>query len=162
MKRYILLAMLCLGMAFLMAETGLFDLSYGQNMAEAHKALLAKGFQETQRNAKSVSYINSKIPGLNTLEVMDYFQNGTVSEWTARYDVKDKAKLAQELISDLTAIHGKESTQIYLTHNRWWKLANPYALQVRFSDDLSILTIEYQNDTVAQDKVANLKGWLDW
>ena len=50
MKRYILLAILCLFMAALMAQTGLFDLSFGQSTAEAHAALLEKGFLETDRD----------------------------------------------------------------------------------------------------------------
>jgi hypothetical protein len=158
--------MLFLFMAALMAETGLFDLSYGQDMAEAHTALLAKGFQETQRTAGSVSYTNSKIPGLTSLEVKDYFHHGTVSEWTAIYNVQDKAKLTEKIISDLTAIHGKESAQIYLTHEWWWMMADPYAIYVTLSDDLSTMTVAYSNDDVAQDMKEDMtqdpEDWLDW
>lgn len=144
MKRYILLAMLYLFIAVLMAETGLFDLSYGQDLAEAHTALLTKGFQETQRDDSPRTYKNDQIPGLIDLQISDTFEVDTVSSWTVHYNVKDNAGLVQKLLSDLKAIHKKEPVQYDSNFDEWfWDLGDTYEMGMYLSEDRSTLTIEY-------------------
>lgn len=143
MKRYILLVGLYLFIASLMAATGLFDLSYGQDLAEAHTALLAKGFKETERDEMSVAYTNDRIPGLIDLELLDVFDVGTISSWTAHYNVKDNAGLTQKMLSDLKAIHEKEPFPSD-SNDRWtWDLGSTYSLNMTLSEDQATLSVEY-------------------
>ncbi|MDD2423884.1 MAG: hypothetical protein PHG34_06715 [Candidatus Cloacimonetes bacterium] len=144
MKRYILLVMLLLFMAALMAETGLFDLSYGQDMADAHTALLAKGFEETKRGAHFVVYDNDQIPGLMDLEIRDIFEDGTVSSWTARYYLPYAPGLVGKMLADLKAYHQMEPELIY--PNTWtWEFGYPNELDMRLSVDQLWLVIDYTN-----------------
>ncbi|MDD3563097.1 MAG: hypothetical protein PHR32_05435 [Candidatus Cloacimonetes bacterium] len=145
MKKYIILAALCLFMAVLMAQTGLYDLSYAQDMAEAHKALLAKGFQESNRNDLSVTYTNDQIPGLIYLEIRDVLDTKTISSWTVRFDVEDNAGMIQKLIADLTAIHKKEPVTSDFD-DRWeWDLGSTYGVNMLLYEEQSTLSVNYTN-----------------
>ncbi|MCB5266180.1 MAG: hypothetical protein LHW41_08100 [Candidatus Cloacimonetes bacterium] len=144
MKRYILVVGLYLFIAVLMAETGLFDLSYGQDLAEAHAALLAKGFEETGSDDFMIIYINDQIPELIDLEVWDSFDEDTVSSWIVRYNVQDNAGLVQKLLSDLKAIHKKDPIKNDSNFDEWfWDLGDTYEMGMYLSEDKSTLTIEY-------------------
>lgn len=145
MKRYIVLALLLMVLAVLAAKPGLFDLSFDESMADAHQNLLAKGFQETDRNDLSVRYKNDHIPGFVVLEIRDIFDDGHISSWTVRYDA-NVAGLVEKIVSDLTAIHAL--TPIYNVSNEaWtWELDYPYGLSAKVFDDESRLVIEYMND----------------
>lgn len=144
MKKYILLASLFLFMAVLAAETGLFDLSYGQSLAEAHKALLAKGFQETKRNSLYVSYKNDQIPGLIVLEISDTFGEESISSWTVKYDM-NVAGILEKMLSDLATIHKAEPYYDNIFGMWTWEMDSPYGLSAALSKDQSRLTIEYTN-----------------
>lgn len=144
MKRYILVAALYLFMAVLMAETGLFDLNFGQDLAEAHEALLAKGFLETQRDDTSVTYKNAQIPGLIDLEIWDSNDVDTISGWTVHYDIKDNAGLVQKMLADLKAIHENEPVKSDSIFEEWfWDLGYSYEMGMSLSEDKSMLTIDY-------------------
>ncbi|MCK9584184.1 MAG: hypothetical protein M0R69_04645 [Candidatus Cloacimonetes bacterium] len=145
MKKYILLATLYLFMAALMARvTGLYDLSYAQDMAEAHEALLAKGFEEIENDYAAVIYRNAKIPELIDLELQDTFDVGSISSWTARFNVKDNPGFVQKMLSDLKAIHKKEPAPSAPNIEDWfWDLGDTYELGMYLSEDKSTLTIEY-------------------
>ena len=158
MKRYILLAALCLFMAALMAEPGLFELSFGQNLEEAHAALLVKGFHETERGFMYVDYKNDKIPELSILAVYDHTNKGTISDWSVYYEVQDNPKLIEKILSDLTVIHKKEpdSTSV---QNEWiCKMNAPSGLRVSLSEDRAILKVEYSSD---QDELEAM-DWMGW
>lgn len=158
MKRYILLAILCLFMAALMAQTGLFDLSFGQSTAEAHTALLAKGFKETERGFMYVDYKNDQVPELSILGVYDHTDEGTISDWSAYYKVLDNPKLIDKILADITAIHKKEPDSTSVQDEWTWKLDAPYGLHVSLSEDRAILKIEY---TTNQDESETM-DWLGW
>ncbi|MDD3563094.1 MAG: hypothetical protein PHR32_05420 [Candidatus Cloacimonetes bacterium] len=158
MKRSILLAMLYLFMAILMAETGLFDLSYGQNLAEAHAALLAKGFLETDRDDLSVSYANAKIPGLIELEVWEVFEDGTISGWTALYKVQDNPGLVQKMLSELSAMHKVEPERNESTNEWIWDLGSTYGLSMKISVNGESLTVDYW-DTEEDLYWLDMMGW---
>ncbi|MDD2423883.1 MAG: hypothetical protein PHG34_06710 [Candidatus Cloacimonetes bacterium] len=159
MKRYILLAILCLFMAALMAQTGLFDLSFGQSTAEAHAALLEKGFLETDRDDLSVIYENAKIPGLTELEVWDVFDDGTISGWTARYYMTYAPGLVQKMLSELSAMHKGEPERNESTNEWIWDLGSTYRLSMKIPvNDEESLTVDYW-DTEEDLYWLDLMGW---
>lgn len=158
MKRYILLVMLYLFMAALMAETALFDLSFGQSTAEAHTALLAKGFHETERGFMYVDYKNDQIPELSILGVYDHTNSGTISDWSAYYKALDNPKLIEKILADLTAIHKKEPDSRSAQDEWTWKMNAPYGLRVSLSKDGAILKVEYSTD---QDELEAME-WFGW
>lgn len=144
--------------AVLAAETGLFELSFGQSSQEADKALLAKGFQETARGFMYVIYENDQMPELERILVYDYTNNGTISDWSTEYRVKDNPKLIEKILADLTAIHGVEP-QIISSLNEWiWIIQDPYELRASLGEDKSILQVEYITD----QEMKEMMDWFGW
>lgn len=144
--------------AVLAAETGLFELSFGQSSQEADKALLAKGFQETARGFMYVIYENDQMPELERIVVYDYTNNGTISDWSTEYRVKDNPKLIEKILADLTAIHGVEP-QIISSLNEWiWIIQDPYELRASLGEDKSILQVEYITD----QEMKEMMDWFGW
>lgn len=158
MKRHILIIAMSLLIAVLAAETGLFELSFGQSSQEADKALLAKGFQETARGFMYVIYENDQMPELERIVVYDYTNNGTISDWSTEYRVKDNPKLIEKILADLTAIHGVEP-QIISSLNEWiWIIQDPYELRASLGEDKSILQVEYITD----QEMKEMMDWFGW
>lgn len=157
MKRQILIIALSLLIAVLAAQTGLFDLSFDQSTQQADKALLAKGFQETARGFMYVIYKNDQIPELERIIVYDHSNNGTISDWSIYYKVKDNPKLIDKILSDLTAIHKAEPKSISALNKWMWVIPDRYLLSASLSEDKSILVVEYTTD---QD-VKEMLEWLD-
>jgi hypothetical protein len=143
MKKSLLFVLFCLLVTTFFAQTGLFDLSYGQDLGEAHKALLAKGFKEVERTDSVVKYTNAKIPELKVLEVRDSNDDGTISGWTARYNVEGNKALVDKLKAQLDTLHDTESYYDDYFEEWVWELANDNAIYFSLTDDDKTLIIQY-------------------
>ena len=143
MKKSLILVLLSLLATAIFAQTGLFDLSFKQDIKEAHKALLAKGFKESDRTAELVKYTNAKMPELIELEVRNLNDDGTISGWTARYMVKDNEALINQLRTQLDTMHETEGYYDDYFEEWVWELANDKAVYMSLSSDESNLEIQY-------------------
>ncbi len=143
MKKALLICSFIVLFISLFAQKGMFDISFGQDTQEVRKALLAKGYTEGEKTTSSTVYHNPKIPDLQSLQVRDYEENGTVSGWTIKFVVNDDEAKINKYMEDLTALHKVSSYYDDLYEEEVWELDNNKAIYVYPSDDNSVLTIEY-------------------
>jgi hypothetical protein len=149
MKKSILMAMFCMLLAVLFAQTdlpaqtGLFGLSFEQDMGAAHKALLAKGFKENERAETAVTYTNAKIPELISLEVRNLNDDGSVSGWTAKYSQKDNLELESKLKKELVFLHDQQPYYDDYFDEWVWELDNDNAIYFSYNVEDSTLIINY-------------------
>ncbi|MDD2229149.1 MAG: hypothetical protein PHY48_07055 [Candidatus Cloacimonetes bacterium] len=155
MKKTFFLLMVSLFAVAAFAQTGMFDLSYGQNIEDAHKALLAKGFKVVEQLAPTTEYSNKSVPNLISLKVRDAEDNGTISGWTIKYQVDGDQDKIDKFVTDLDALQGVTSYYDDWFGEWVWVLDNYNAIYMSLSLEEVFLTIDY---TVYDDSA----DYYDW
>ncbi|PKN73852.1 MAG: hypothetical protein CVU50_01305 [Candidatus Cloacimonetes bacterium HGW-Cloacimonetes-3] len=144
MKRTLLICLFIALVLGLFAQKGMFDISFGQDISDVNKALLAKGFTVSEKTDTSTLYKSTKIPRLASLSVRDLDKNGTVSGWTIRFTVNGDQTIIDKYMADLTALHKVESYYDDYYEEDVWELENEKAIYVYpTGDESETLIIEY-------------------
>jgi len=143
MKKTFLFLLISLFAVAVFAQTGMFDLSYGQNIDDAHKALLTKGFTVAEKTETTTEYSNTKIPHLLSLKISYNKEDQEIIDWIIKYQVNGDQELIDKYIADLDELQDVTSYYDDYTEEYVWELDNYNAIYMSLSEERAIMTIDY-------------------
>ncbi len=143
MKKVILISLFILSCVMLLAQTGMFNISFGQDYQTAVSSLLKQGFTQTDTTSTSRTFVNSKIPSLAKLQLRDTYSEKKVSGWTMYYRVGGDEAVIKDFKDKLDALHKVTSYYDDYYDEEVWELNDTYAIYFYTLDYDETLVIEY-------------------
>lgn len=132
----------------LFAQTGLFDISYGQNRSDVEKNLKSQGFVVAETNDSEIVFNSPSIAYLNYIGI-SFDKDNQVDYWEIEYVPKDLEAFFEEMEQTLSEIHGKSR---YMRENYLgWLLENDKAVYLMIINDESTeVILKYSDDWLYQ------------
>lgn len=133
----VLFSIFCLS---LVAQTGIYGLSYGQSMEDAEKTLKAAGFTVSERLTDKIIFAAEKIPSLKKLIVNKTSEGNNVYSWFAYYDTNALDEdAAVEMVENINGSYDiyDDYDYVYI-----WDIGNDKAIYV-FENYEDETVIEY-------------------
>jgi len=127
----------------LLAQTGLYEISYQDDYQPLHDRLIRKGFIRTQLTQNKAIYINHNIPHLLALTLAIIPESKKVGLWSIIYLTGRDPDLVLSIVDELVAIHQEEPTYNEPIDEYYWQFNENRSLILSFDSESKILNLIY-------------------
>ncbi|HOH79345.1 MAG TPA: hypothetical protein PLO35_06465 [Candidatus Cloacimonadota bacterium] len=134
MKQLLVTFVLLTAAIGLCAQTGLFGISFGQSRADVQSNLTKAGFTVEESKDTQIRYTNPKIENLTELAVEFSFEGG-VKSWEIYYSTIDKPGVLDDVMKQLSDLHGSEPWWDDYFEEWIWDLENDMAVYMYEGED---------------------------
>ena len=133
--KQLLVTLILLALAIgLIAQTGLYGISFGQSRDDVQSNLIKTGFKVEESKDTEISFTNPKMEDLTELAV-EFGSEGGVTSWEINFNTKDKPGLVDEVMKQLSDLHGSEPWWDDYFEEWIWDLENDMAVYMYEGED---------------------------
>lgn len=144
MKKILVMGLIALMAAVLSAQTGLFDLSFGDSMDDAIEILESNGFSVDETGENYMVMVDEENYYVNYLRMN--FADGLLVGWSIEYNDPDDEDIEDLVMDALVSRHGED----YYWEDDWeyyyWNLGDGAYVEAGWDWDYYYFWVEYYKD----------------
>jgi hypothetical protein len=143
MKRIAMLIALLVLFVTLGAQTGLFELSYGDDVDYCEELMAAKGFELSNDSGNVQTYVSEDNNWVDTIELEFDLYDGVLTGWSVYYNPQSDEDIEQEVLDILVEYHGDDYEWYDYDDYYVWDLENGHSVEAFWDWDYELFTVAY-------------------
>ncbi len=127
------------------AQTGLFRLSYEQNVAAADSILRANNMIPKAVVNNRIEYVESAGKYLENMILFVKPEDNTVIGWSIKYRKTNTAEMDSIILNTLVVLHGDKNHYDEATDQLIWFLTDKRSVHVMYSENQEMIVLYYDS-----------------
>ena len=149
MIKRILILVLCLAAYTLSAQTGLFDLTYGESISSSKDKMEANSFTMIDQRDSVVEYVpDSESPSYKYVDGIILIvvpQTQKLAGWFIKYNGENSTDVDKVVLDALVEMHGDDSEYDEDTDQLMWMLGGTRSLHVMYTMETSLSVLYFDS-----------------